>query len=74
VKHAAGSLAVLVRRAARATGAEGAFLIVGTALLAVGASYVSPAGPWVVVGVVALLIGFALALPTPPTPPRPGSS
>lgn len=37
------------------------FLITaGTALVAVGASFVSPAGPWLVVGSVCLAIGAAI--------------
>lgn len=48
---------------ADAIGLEGAFLLIGTALLAVGTSYITPAGPWLVVGAVALALGLALAVP-----------
>lgn len=44
-------------------GIEGAFLLTGTALLAYGASYVSPAGPFMVVGLMCVLAGIALAVP-----------
>lgn len=44
-------------------GLEGLFLIVGTILLAIGSSYVSPVGPWLVVGGMCVLAGFALAVP-----------
>ena len=53
-----------LKRLAQAIGAEGAFLAVGTLLLAVAASYIHPAGPFLVVGTVAMVIGIALALPT----------
>lgn len=46
-----------------AVGLEGWFLVVGTLMVAVGASFISPAGPWLVVGGVALLLGLALAVP-----------
>lgn len=69
MKRPTRALASLLARAARAIGAEGAFLGVGTILLAIGASYIAPAGPWLIVGAVALLIGVALALPAP-TPPK----
>ena len=48
---------------ARAVGLEGAFLLGGTLLLAIGASYLTPAGPWFVSGAVALVVGIALAFP-----------
>lgn len=40
----------------RAVGVEGAFLTIGTVLIAVGSSYFSAAGPWFVVGAVCVLI------------------
>lgn len=58
------ALADFLRRIARAIGLEGAFLIAGTAALSAGASYFSPAGPWLVSGGVAVLVGLALAVPT----------
>jgi hypothetical protein len=46
-----------------AIGLEGAFLIVGALLLGIGASYFHPAGPYLVTGGLAVLIGIVLALP-----------
>lgn len=48
---------------ASAVGVEGLFLTVAAVLLSVFASYIHPAGPWLVTGVMALLIGIALAVP-----------
>ncbi len=48
---------------ASVVGLEGAFLIAGTALLAVGAGYLDAAGPWFVVGGVLFLTGIALVIP-----------
>ena len=72
MKHAAGALAVLIARIASTVGIEGAFLVAGTALLAIGAGYLSPAGPWLVTGLVAIGICIAVSLPEPPKPERPG--
>lgn len=47
----------------RAVGLEDVLLLVGTACLAYAASFVHPAGPVVVVGVMCLLAGIVLALP-----------
>lgn len=59
MKHAAIALrAVLVD----GVGVEGFLLIAGTAALAIGASYFTPAGPWLVVGAVLLLLGLATAI------------
>lgn len=66
MKRAAIALRRLLFSVARGVGMEGTFLLAGTAALAVGASYFSPAGPWLVVGIVALLIGLALAMPRRP--------
>jgi uncharacterized membrane protein (DUF106 family) len=63
VKIATAALRRLFARAAAAVGIEGMFLAVGTALLAVFASYLSPAGPFLVVGVMCVLAGVALAIP-----------
>jgi membrane protein implicated in regulation of membrane protease activity len=65
MKRAAVALHRLLLAIARAVGLEGVFLLIGTALLAVAASYVSPAGPWFVAGIMFTLAGVALA-----TPPR----
>lgn len=35
------------------------FILAGTALLAVGAYYIHPAGPWLVCGLVLLALGVA---------------
>ena len=35
-------------------------IAVGTAALAVGSSFISPAGPWLVVGAVCLAIGISV--------------
>lgn len=58
------ALRSLIGIVAKGVGLEGLFLLAGTALLAVGASFVSPAGPWLVTGAVALIAGIALAIPT----------
>lgn len=52
-----------MRRLLAAVWPEGVFLFAGTVLVAVGATYISPAGPWFVVGAVALVIGTLLAMP-----------
>ena len=41
---------------------EGVFIVVGTGLLAVGASFISTAGPWLVTGAIVLAAGLALTL------------
>ncbi|HUW17423.1 MAG TPA: hypothetical protein VMW94_10125 [Actinomycetes bacterium] len=41
---------------------ETLFILVGTVLLAAGASFISPAGPYIVTGAVALSVGVALTL------------
>jgi hypothetical protein len=64
VKRAAGALRQLVGRVAGSIGLEGTFLVTGTVLLAVASTYLSPAGPWAVVGAVSLVLGLALAVPT----------
>jgi len=61
--RAAMFLRLLATRLADAVGSEGALLLTGTACLAVAASYISPAGPWFVVGSVTLALGLMLALP-----------
>lgn len=48
----------------RGVGIEGAFLVLGAALLAIGAGLVHPAGPWLVLGATAVLVALALAIPT----------
>ena len=63
MKRAAGALYDAMSGIAASIGAEGAFLIVGTALLAIGSGYLHPAGPWLVVGAVSLALGIALAVP-----------
>ena len=53
----------LLRAVLGAIGLEGAFLTAGTIALAVASSYLSPAGPWLVVGVALTLTGLALVVP-----------
>lgn len=60
------ALRSLLARVFAAMGLEGAFLIVGTTLMAIGASFLSPAGPFFVVGAVCILAGLAIALPQRP--------
>lgn len=59
--------AVAVRSAlvwfAAQVGLEGAFLVIGTASLAVWSSYFGPQWPWAVVGVMAVLTALALTVP-----------
>ena len=63
MKIAVASLRGHVIAVISAVGLEGWLLLLGTGLVAVGSSYISPAGPWIVVGAVALLLGLALAVP-----------
>ena len=63
MKRAAIALRSILLTIARGLGLEGAFLAVGTILAAVGASYVAPAGPWLVVGAMCIAAGLALAIP-----------
>lgn len=66
MKRAAAALAALASQIASGVGLEGTFLIIGTTLLAIGSSLIHPAGPWIVVGAVCLLVTFALAQPRRP--------
>lgn len=50
-------------------GLEGVLLVAGTVALAIGAGYISPAGPWLAVGAVAILLGLATAVAPAPSPP-----
>ena len=68
MKRAAVALRSLLTAAASGLGLEGAFLVAGTVLLATGAAYIHPAGPWLVTGGIAALLGLALAV----TPRRAG--
>lgn len=63
VKRTALAVRSLLGAVAGAVGLEGAFLAAGTVMLAVAAGYVTPAGPFVVVGSMCILAGIALALP-----------
>lgn len=63
MRAAAIAIRAYVLMLASSVGLEGLFLIVGTACLAVGASFISPAGPWFAVGVMATLAGLVLAVP-----------
>jgi len=64
VKRATVALRDLLVWLGKSVDMEGAFLLAGTALLAIGSTYLNPAGPWIVVGGVALILGLALAVPT----------
>lgn len=63
MRRAAAAIRSAALRAASAVGLEGAFLIAGTSLLAYAASWISPAGPPAVAGLMCILAGIALALP-----------
>ena len=63
MKRAAISIRALVVRLVAGVGLEGGFLLVGTALLAVGSSFISAIGPWIVTGIMCILAGIALAIP-----------
>lgn len=63
MRRAAVAVRSLAARAAASVGLEGLFLLLGTALLADAASYLSPAGPPAVAGAACILAGVALALP-----------
>ena len=63
MKRAAVAIRSLTAFIAAGIGREGAFLIGGTIALAVGSTFLSPAGPWIVVGSVCLLAWYALAVP-----------
>ena len=63
MKRAAFALRSLSTAVVSGVGLEGAFLLAGTVLLAVASSYLSPAGPLVVVGGMCVLAGLALAIP-----------
>jgi hypothetical protein len=63
MRQAAVALRSLLSRIAAGVGLEGGFLALGGLLLAVGASFLSPAGPWLVLGGLCAFIGIALAVP-----------
>ena len=63
MKRAAVSIRGLTARVASSIGLEGAFLLAGTVLLAIGASYIAPFGPWIVAGSLCILAGIGLAIP-----------
>lgn len=63
MKRGAVALGALTGRIAGAIGIEGAFLSLGTGLIALGSSYLSPAGPLFVIGGMFALTGLALAIP-----------
>jgi len=64
VKRAAVALRAFIDRLVADTGLAGAFLIAATIGLMVGASYVSPAGPWFAFGGVCFAAWYVLAVPT----------
>jgi len=63
MKRAAVALRSLLARAADSVGLEGFFIVVGTGVLAYGSSFIVPFGPYLVVGVMCILAGIALAIP-----------
>lgn len=63
MKAAAVALRGLASRIASAVGIEGAFLLAGTVLLAIGSSYIVSFGPWIVAGSMCILAGISLAIP-----------
>lgn len=63
MKRAAASLRSFLVWLAAQVGLEGAFLLTGTACLAIWAGYFGPQWPWAVVGVVAIVTAFALIAP-----------
>ena len=63
MKAAAAALRVLLISFLAGVGLEGGFLLIGTFCLAIFAAAIHPAGPWLVVGVMAVLAGLALAIP-----------
>jgi len=63
VKRGAIALRSLIGRIAAAVGLEGAFLLVGTMLLAVAGSFIGPAVSLSIVGLVCVFTGLALAIP-----------
>ena len=63
MRDAAVALRALLVGFLAGVGLEGGFLLVGTFCLAVFAAAIHPAGPWLVVGCMAVLAGLALAIP-----------
>jgi hypothetical protein len=63
MKRAAQAVNALVVRIASAIGLEGAFFVIGTALLAAGSSFIHPAGPLFVIGAACVLVSVALTVP-----------
>lgn len=64
MRRTAAAIRSVILSIASSVGLEGAFLLAGTVLLAVAASYVSPIGPLVIIGSMCILAGLALAIPT----------
>ena len=63
---AAVALRTALLSVSRQVGIEGAFLLIGTACLAIVAEHYASDGSWFVVGVISLLIGLVLAQPRKP--------
>ena len=63
MKATAVAMFGLMARIGSAVGLEGAFLLIGTVSLSIGSAFISPIGPWVVVGIMCILAGIALAMP-----------
>jgi len=63
MKRAAVALRSLLARVLGSVGLEGGFIVIGTGVLAYGSSLIAPVGPYLVVGVMCILAGIALAIP-----------
>ncbi|HKI95471.1 MAG TPA: hypothetical protein VJ992_09290 [Gemmatimonadales bacterium] len=63
MRRAAVAVGRLASGLASAVGLEGAFLAAGAVLLAVGSYFVNPAGPFFVIGIICLLVAYALTVP-----------
>ena len=63
MKAAAVAVFGLLSQIGSAIGLEGAFLVIGTIALSVGSAFIHPAGPWLVIGIMCILAGIALAVP-----------
>lgn len=57
------ALRAVILRALRWIGIEGTLIAAGTAVLAIGAALLHPAGPYAVLGLMLVAYGVALAAP-----------
>ena len=63
MKRAAASLLVLLGRIVVVIWPETVLLAAGAILLAVGSSFISPAGPWLVIGATFIGLGIMATYP-----------